>query len=217
MNMKKKIKNIVIYGAGDFGKEVLWTINDCNKVSKEFNILGFIDDELKKKEVNSVPILGNIDWIKDNQNDELGCILALSDTQIRKNILEKLLKLNVDFPNIIHPSVQKAENCKLGKGVIIQHNSIISVEAKIGDFVHMNYNCMVGHDCIIDNFVTLSPGVYINGESIIEENTFFGTGAITKDEIKIGSSSIIGAGAVVTKNIPKNSIFLGPSGKLKTF
>ena len=76
---------------------------------------------------------------------------------------------------------------------------------------------MVGHDCIIDNFVTLSPGVYINGESIIEENTFFGTGAITKDEVKIGSSSIIGAGAVVTKNIPKNSIFLGSSGKLKTF
>ena len=26
-----------------------------------------------------------------------------------------------------------------------------------------------------------------------------------------------GAGAVVTKNIPKNSIFLGSSGKLKTF
>ena len=47
--------------------------------------------------------------------------------------------------------------------------------------------------------------------------TFFGTGAITKDEVKIGSSSIIGAGAVVTKNIPKNSIFLGSSGKLKTF
>ena len=54
-------------------------------------------------------------------------------------LIEKLLKLNVDFPNIIHPSVQKAENCKLGKGVIIQHNSIISVEAKIGDFVQVPF------------------------------------------------------------------------------
>ena len=42
---------IIIIGAGGFGKEALSLVNDCNKVKKEFNVIGFVDDniELQKK------------------------------------------------------------------------------------------------------------------------------------------------------------------------
>ncbi|MDZ5001311.1 hypothetical protein GNF79_20095, partial [Clostridium perfringens] len=37
------IKNIVIVGAGGFGREVAWLIEEINKKELQWNILGFID------------------------------------------------------------------------------------------------------------------------------------------------------------------------------
>ena len=61
----KNIKKIIIIGASDFGREVLWTINDCNAVTKQFDVLGFVDDneDLKNSSVKNVPILGNMQWL----------------------------------------------------------------------------------------------------------------------------------------------------------
>ena len=42
-----KKKSLVIIGARGSGKEVLLTINDCNKKSKKYEVLGFIDDSEK--------------------------------------------------------------------------------------------------------------------------------------------------------------------------
>ena len=38
------MKDIVIIGAGGFGREVAWLIEDINKVNNEWNIVGFVDD-----------------------------------------------------------------------------------------------------------------------------------------------------------------------------
>ena len=35
MNTEKKI---IIVGAGGFGREVVWTIQDCNKISRTYSI-----------------------------------------------------------------------------------------------------------------------------------------------------------------------------------
>ena len=38
------IQDIVIIGAGGFGREVAEIIDDINKEKKQFNLLGFLDD-----------------------------------------------------------------------------------------------------------------------------------------------------------------------------
>ena len=42
------MKNIIIIGAGDLGKEVVWLIEDINKVQPTYVILGFLDDDIAK-------------------------------------------------------------------------------------------------------------------------------------------------------------------------
>ena len=66
--MKNTLK-IVIIGAGGFGKEVLSTILECNKTEKQFDVLGFIDDNesLKNSSINNFPVLGNIDWFLNSE------------------------------------------------------------------------------------------------------------------------------------------------------
>jgi FlaA1/EpsC-like NDP-sugar epimerase len=53
MISKQEPIKIVIVGSGGFGREVLWTLRDCNKKLKKYEILGFIDDDklLKGKNI----------------------------------------------------------------------------------------------------------------------------------------------------------------------
>ena len=38
------MKNIVIIGAGGFGREVQWLLERMNEKEKQWNLLGYIDD-----------------------------------------------------------------------------------------------------------------------------------------------------------------------------
>ena len=39
------MKEIVIIGAGDLGREVVWLIEDINRLNPTYVILGFLDDD----------------------------------------------------------------------------------------------------------------------------------------------------------------------------
>jgi len=213
------LKKIVIIGAGDFGREILSTINDCNNISKQFEIVGFVDDNknLENTHVKNIPVLGNIDWFFSSSITS-DCIVAIgSERKKKEDLIKKLQKFGFNFPNVISPSAKLNDDVKLGNGVIIQHGTIISTDTKIEDHVYINYNCTVGHDCILKNFVTLAPGTQINGGCIIEERVYVGSGVITNNDITIGKDSVIGAGSIISKNIPEKSMYFASSGVLKTF
>ena len=42
------MKSIIVIGAGDLGKEVVWLIEDINRQYPTYLILGFLDDDRKK-------------------------------------------------------------------------------------------------------------------------------------------------------------------------
>lgn len=212
--MKKKF--LVIIGASGFGKEVLLTINDCNKKSKKYEVLGFIDDSEKLwgRVINGKKVLGGIIWLLQNYS-KINCVVCIGDPFIRKNVIEKLNKNKFIFPIIIHPSVIKSKFSKIGKGVIIQAGCIINPDSKIEDHVLINMDCTVAHDSVLKEFSTLSPGVHINGNNIIERGTYFGTGAVTKDNVNIGEWCVIGAGTIVIDDVKSFSLLIGNPGKVK--
>ena len=211
-----ELMKIVIVGAGGFGREVLWTLRDCNKVLKKYNILGFIDDdkELKNENICGIPILGGLEWFSD-QTEDIYCAVATGDPKIRKSIVDKLKKNNVKFPTIVHPSVINSEYVKFGRGSIIQAGCILSTNIEIKEFVHINMDSTIAHDCIIEDFVTISPGVHINGNISIGENTYIGTGTVTKEKITIGKYSVVGAGTVLIDDVQDFSLYVGIPGKFK--
>ena len=55
------MKNIVIIGAGGFGREVKVLVDDINKIRSTYNFLGFYDDGIEKGTlVNGYKVLGGI-------------------------------------------------------------------------------------------------------------------------------------------------------------
>jgi len=213
----EKIIPIVIIGASGFGKEVAMTIEDCIKDGKNYELLGFIDDDksLHKKNIYNYPVLGGINWL-ENKNNMVYCVVAIGNPKIRKNVVEKIKKFNIKFQTVIHPSTTISNSVKIGKGCIIQPGSIITVDTKIGDHVIINIKSTIGHDDIVENFVTINPGVHINGNTKIETGVDIGSGTTMKQGIKLGKWSIIGAGSALITDVEKFSLYVGVPGKLKT-
>ena len=61
------MKNIVIIGAGDLGKEVVWLIEDINRVKPTYLILGFLDDDMSKNTYSfcGYRVLGGTDKLEE--------------------------------------------------------------------------------------------------------------------------------------------------------
>lgn len=207
------MKDIVIIGAGGFGKEVAWLIEEINLEGKRWNLLGFIDDtlELQNKVINGYRVLGTIEEYK-NMSEEIYAIIGIGSGETRKKIAERLS--NKKFATLIHPNVKISKFSTVGIGSIIFSGGIVSVDSELGEHCVMNFNSIIGHDCKIGNFVTILTDVKISGNVKIEENVTIGTGASLIQNIKIGKNSMIGIGTAVIQNIKENCTALGVPAKI---
>lgn len=115
------MKSVVIVSAGGFGREVVEIFKAQNNITKTWDILGFVDEDkqLHGKILNGYPVLGGLDWLREHNNSNLGCVCAIGTCETRKQVVEKLVAIGVKFHNAIHPSVIMSEFVELGHDVIM--------------------------------------------------------------------------------------------------
>lgn len=201
------MKDLIIIGAGGLGKEVAWIVERINKVNSTWNLLGFIDDDVKiqGKTINGYKVLGTTNDITAYDNSFFVC--AIASSSIRKKIISKFSTLN--YATIIDPSIQLSNYIEIGDGSIISLNSTFTVNIHIGNHVIINYDCTIGHDSAINDFCTLYPSVNVSGNTKIYDCCEIGTGTQIIQGLKIGENAIVGAGSVVIKDLPQNCTAVG--------
>jgi len=208
------MENIVIIGAGGFGREVKVLIDAINQVKSTYQFLGYYDDGIEKGTIiNNFPVLGNINDL--NQiSEKTAVVLGIGDPTIKHKIVSGIQNEAVYFPTLIHPSVILSNDfVTIGNGSVICAGTIITCNITIGSFVTLNLLCTVGHDSIIGDFSSFMPSVNISGEVIIEKKVYVGTGAKIINQLTIGESTIVGAGAVVSKTLPERCTAVGIPAK----
>lgn len=208
------MKNIAIFGAGGFGREVAWLIEQINKHEKIWNLIGFFDDGVAPgSEVYGFNVLGGLEALNIFR-EELNIVFAIADPKAKKKIVTKVINQNIKFPVLMHPNVLIGDkDVNVGEGSIITAGNIITVNIQIGKHVILNLSNTVGHDTVIGNYCSFMPSVNISGEVSIGECVYVGTGAKIINQLEIGANSIIGAGAVVAKTIPENCTAVGVPAK----
>lgn len=215
------MKDIAIFGAGGFGREVHMLISQMNGVSNEWNFIGYYDDDANKigQTVNGYKVLGGIDAL-NSYPEELFVILAIAEPRIKKSVVENISNHLVKYPILIHPSVilGDSHHIEIGEGTIICANTVATVNIRIGQHVILNLACTIGHDTIIGDYCSFMPAINISGEVVIEDCVYVGTGAKIINQLKIGSNTIVGAGAVVAKDLPSFCTAVGvPAKPIKFF
>lgn len=206
------MKDIIIIGAGGFGREVAWLIEDINKINEEWNIVGFVDDNSNAKDenLNGYELLGDIDWL---MSQSYYVVSAIGNPSVNKKIMDKLVTSKNKYATLIHPSVICSDTSSIGEGSIICAGNIITVNATIGKHVIINLDSTIGHDATINDYTVILPSVNVSGHVVLEKGVSVGTGSAIIQGLTIGENTIIGAGSVVVKDLPANCTAVGSPAK----
>lgn len=206
------MQDIYIIGAGGFGREVQWLIERINAVNETWEIKGYIDDN-SVGVINDYPVVDTVDGfiqVHGNDSQRIAVVCAIGNSKVRRKVIEKVQSCsNIDFPNLVDPSVLMSDRIALGEGNIICAGNILTVNIQIGSFNIINLDCTVGHDVIMEDFVTLYPSVNVSGATTLETCTEIGTGAHIIQGLTIHEESIVGAGSVVIRDIPAHRTAVG--------
>ncbi len=213
--MKKEINNLIIVGAGGFGREVAWLVERINRVEPTWNLLGFIDDNesILNSSINGYPVLGSKKVVSDYPDSYY--VLAVGNSRTREKIVSNLKEIysEIKFGTLIDPSVEVSDFVTVGEGSIICAHTIMTVNISIGVHVIINLDCTIGHDAVIKDYSTLYPSVNVSGISCIGHATELGTGMQIIQGKRIGDYSIVGAGSVVVSDIPDRCTAVGCPAK----
>lgn len=209
------MKDLIIIGAGGFGRELAWVIKLINEKQPTWKLLGFVDSDKTKHhtKLNGIEVLGDLE-VLENYDKSVFLVCAIANTVIRKKIVKSIT--NKKFATIIAPDVLIGENSSVGEGSIVCSNSIITVDTHIGKHCILDFKSMVGHDTKLEDFVTLYPNVTIAGNVILRECVEMGTCSNTNQGIEIGAYTKVGSGAVVVSSLKEQIVAVGiPAKEIK--
>jgi len=209
------MKDIVIIGAGNFGREVAQLISDINRSKLQWNLLGYIDEtpEKQKAVINNIPVLGGLEWLERNKSSKICSVFAIGNPRNKYRLIQKLKNCNMVFPNLIHPEAACSGYLEMGIGNIICWGCFLSVNVRIGNHVSINPACGIGHDAVIMDYSTLYWNVTLSGNVTINEGCELGSKTTVIPLRSIGRWSITGAGAVVAKDLPPFCTAVGVPAK----
>ena len=214
------MKDIAIYGAGGFGREVAAIICAVNNATPRWNIIGFFDDGVAKGTQISHygPVLGG--WEELNKwSTPLDIAIAIGVPATLKKVQQRISNPNIDFPNVIYPDflLYDPETLKIGKGNIINRGCSCTCNVTIGDFNIVNSNIGFGHDNKIGNYNVIMPSANISVEVSMGECNLIVVGSIILQQINIGNNVCLGAGAVLMTKPKDGNTYIGNPAKLFKF
>lgn len=212
------MKDIAIFAAGGFGREIACIIKMINQVEPTWNFIGFFDDaeNLQGTSNEYGKVLGGMETL-NNWDKPLSVAIAIGNPKVLKIVAEQITNPLVEFPNLIAPNVafMDRENCRMGKGNVICPNSLVSCNTELGDFNLLNVYTQVGHDTKLGNYNVVMPTCNISGGIVIGDCNLFGVKSTILQYKKIGNEVTITPGSVMMRNGKDGLTYMGnPATKL---
>ena len=206
------MKDIAIFGAGGFGREVACLIRLINESENEpkWNLIGFFDDnpDLKGTHNEYGEIIGGTVELNAWEKP-LDIAVAIGNGSVVKKIVSKINNPLIEYPNILYKmTYSDKNNFSIGKGNIAIITTF-SCAVSIGDFNTMNNSVVFGHDTKVGSYNMFMPATRISGEVNIGDENFFGVGSIVLQQINVGDRVRLGAGSVLMRKPKPDNLYIG--------
>lgn len=203
------MKNVVIVGAGAFGREVFQYVQDICGNSSELSVKGFLDDADPGPDGFDLPaqIIGNTCSYAVESHDRF--VVAVGAPAVRRLLTERLGDRGATFLTLIHPRAYVAPTARIGPGCIVPPFAMVSCFARLADSVVLGVCSAVGHDAEVGSYCVVSPFAAINGAAVLEKGVFLGTHATVTPRKRVGAHTRVAAGAVVYRDVPDNVFAVG--------
>ena len=166
-------KNLLILGAGQYGT----VVKEIAKSMECFEKIDFLDDTFGMDETEGNYHEQSIGKLADYEKfviDYSYAIVAIGDSEIRKNWTEKLKNAIYQIPVIVSPKAFVAKSVQLRYGTVIEPMAVISENTVIGigTFVSagavVNHNSFVADYCHVDNNAVVMSGTFLESMRYVE-------------------------------------------------
>jgi sugar O-acyltransferase (sialic acid O-acetyltransferase NeuD family) len=207
--MKSGLTQLVIVGAGGFGREVLDLVRDINSTSASFDFLGFLDDgEIDASLLRRLgaSLLGPTSRLADLESSY---VIGIGTPEPRRRIDALARSWGRAAVTLRHPSATIGRDVRIGDGAVIAAGARLTTNIGVGRHAHVNLNCTIGHDTIVGDFATLYAGVHLGGGVVVEEGAALGTGCVILPNVRVGRGAVVGAGAVVVRDVAPDTTVVG--------
>ncbi len=213
------MKEIVIIGAGDFGKEVAWLIEDINRKCPKYIILGYLDDTPEKQgvSVNGYKVLGPVAFLSELNRKHRACaVIAIQNSCGRQKIVDMFPDFD-SWETLIHPNVSKSDTSIVGKGSILCSGVNVSVNSCIGSHTIVNLGSVIENDCSIGDYASVMCKTVIGSHVVIKEHAYLGSNCTIAANRTVGIGGQVGPGSVVISDVPENTTVIGVPAKKGLF
>lgn len=199
-----KQKNLVLVGAGRFGREVAAWIEVLHL---PFNVLGFIDDE--KTGANIISDIAS----HQPQQDAL-YLTCIGNGPARRKVRTKLESAGAAFANLLDPLLRTASPLEGMTNSILLGTIGISNNVSLGNDLLIHAFASIGHDVVIGNGVTIGSHGFLGGGAVLEDDCTIHPNAVVLPNVTIGRGAVIGAGSVIIKSVAPYTTMFGSPAKV---
>lgn len=205
---------VVIIGASGFGRESLDVVEAMQAHGEEITILGIVDDYPSRENLNRlksrhINYLGTLDQWLDTHPDGVRYLLGIGNTQVRRQLVERLDARELQAFTAIHPTAVIGSCVTIFEGSVVCAGAVISTNVHLGRHVHVNPSVTIGHDATLGDFVSVNPAAVISGDVRIDDGVLIGASSTVLQQLVVGANTIVGAAALVTRNVPSQVIAKG--------
>ena len=195
------MRDLVIVGAGGFGRETIDTVRAINQIVPSWRLLGVVDDALSPNNESRLAALG-VAYLGPlgSVPDDAAVAIAVGSPTTRAVILQRLGG-GFDFPALVHPSTTIGGAFSHGVGLITLAGVSIGTNVRVGDHVHLNAHAVMGHDTVASDFVSINPNATVSGAVQIGEGVLVGAASVILQGVSIAPRATVGAGACVVKDV----------------
>jgi sugar O-acyltransferase (sialic acid O-acetyltransferase NeuD family) len=203
------LANLVIIGAGGFGREVLAWAEQSVQVGREWRIKGFIDDNVDALRGKATPgkILGRISEYQPASDEVFIC--AIGVPAIKKKVSELIEARGGRFGRLVHRTVVLGHNVEMSDGVVLCPFAVVSANNRLGRGVAVNLHASVDHDANVGDWSQINCHCDLTAGVDVGQEVFFGSRVSVIPNVKIGDRAYLGAGSVVLRDVPPGFKMVG--------
>ena len=202
------MQQVLIVGAGGWGREVLAQTLSDPAHGKTWTVSGFLDSRahiLDGLNLN-VPIVD--DPLSYTRKEGEVFVCAVGDPHARRRYAQPLLAQGAEFISL-HADAYLGSRMRIGRGCILCHRAQFSPDVWLGEFANIHSNTMLGHDVRVGAYAQIGAMVFVGGGAHIGAYATVHPHATVLPGIRIGEDATVGAGAVVVKDVPAGATVFG--------
>ena len=214
--MSEPMKNLVIIGAGGFGREMFAAAREAVDYGETFRIKGFLDGNPAALDgfCGYPEIIGAPETYEIADDDVF--VSALGSIAARRRCVAMVEGRGGRFIPIVHRTASLGPNVTVGEGSFIAHNAVLTADVSVGRHSCVFHGSVIGHDASLADYTHVYSLVSIGGGVRVEEGASVFPGARIVPRVTIGNGATVGIGSAVLRDVaPGTTVFGVPAERLR--